>query len=222
MNQSPETWLRRQLSDHRCRRRLTNCQFKKGDVTLPAAPLGRQGGIDVRKPFSIALLGFATLLSACSGGTTANNTGNESINASSESNASAASNTTGPARRSRTSEEDYPTRELARQGYEARLDCASQLEAAKVLTGRQVQAAPEGARRDRLVSQEMSFRGRAGAMRAYASRPAQILELSMAETNEDIERRSAAIVNGRGRVPLGDYAEQVTDRAMECYERLGN
>ena len=44
----------------------------------------------------------------------------------------------------------------------------------------------------------MSFRGRAGAMRAYASRPAQILALSMAETNEDIERRSAAIVNGRG------------------------
>jgi hypothetical protein len=176
----------------------------------------------VRKPFNIALLGFATLLGACSGGTTTNNSANESINASSESNASAASNTPLPARRSRTAEEDYPTRELARQGYEARLDCASQLEAAKILTGRQVQAAPEGARRDRLVSQEMSFRGRAGAMRAYASRPAQILELSMAETNEDIEQRSAAIVNGRGRVPLGDYAEQVTDRAMECYGRVGN
>lgn len=176
----------------------------------------------MRKPFSIALLGFASLLGACSGGTTANETGNESVNASSQSNASAASKTPLPARRSRTAEEDYPTRELARQGYEARLDCAAQLDAAKVLTGRQVQAAPEGARRDRLVSQEMSFRGRAGAMRAYASRPARILELSMAETTEDIERRSAAIVNGRGRVSLADYADQVTDRAVQCYERLGN
>lgn len=176
----------------------------------------------MRKPFSIAFLVLATGLGACSGGMTANKTENEWIDASSEANASAESNTTRPVPRSRTPEEDYPTRELARQGYEARLECASQLEAAKVLTGRLVQAAREGARRDRLVSQELGFRGRAGAMRAYASRPARVLDLSMAETNEDIERRSAAIVRGRGRMSLDNYADQVIDRAEECYERFGN
>ena len=175
----------------------------------------------MRRGLNIAAILLAGSLSACSanGG---NNVGAADGNAAENMTNSATGNT--PARSNPNAERAAALNAMSpaerRTAYSEMAQCAALAEAMKALAGRRVQGAPLGARRDRLVLEEMSWRGRAGAMRAHTSLPANALDMSYAEVTEDIETRARAVQRRRGTRSLDDFSDEIERDAKQCYEDL--